>query len=96
MDWLFGQNEQLFGSLPDGQLQQIAESLVGVTARTASRNDFRVTFEDGNTINTGFNGTLEEAEAYYLGKYFNPNLGEADRMVKAVKVEQLGDVVVGS
>jgi hypothetical protein len=53
-------------------------------------NSFRVQFEDGNTMYTGFNGTLADAQAYYLGQYFNfgdTDLCPKDRMVKAVLVE---------
>jgi hypothetical protein len=49
-----------------------------------------VTFEDGNTLVTGFNGTLEEARAYYVGKFFNHGDTDShpkDKMVKAIKVE---------
>lgn len=57
-------------------------------------NTFKITFEDGNTITTGMNATLEQAEKYYIGQYFNFGDTEAipyDKMVKAVKVEQLTD-----
>lgn len=53
-------------------------------------NHYKVTFEDGNHLTTGFNGTLQDAEKYYVGQSFqfgdteeNPN----DLMIKAVKVE---------
>lgn len=51
----------------------------------------KVTYEDGNVTRTGFNGTLEEARAYFVGKAFNfgdTDFGVPDRMVKAVKVEE--------
>ena len=53
---------------------------------------FRVTFADGNTITTGFNGTLADALAYYIGKSFN--FGDTDscpkdRMVKAIYVQEI-------
>ena len=45
-----------------------------------------VFFENGNSFVTGFNGTIQDAEKYYVGVYFN--LGNADRdiMTKGVKV----------
>jgi hypothetical protein len=57
----------------------------------AERNDFKVTFEDGNSLTTGFNGTLAEAKAYYVGKEFNHgDVDGKDKMVKGVSVEQIG------
>ena len=55
-------------------------------------NTFRITFEDGNTITTGFNGSLSDALAYYIGKAFNfgdTDSHPADRMVKAISVVEL-------
>lgn len=58
----------------------------------------RITFEDGNTVDTGINLTLEEARDYYLGKdrkgrVFNLGSGadgaEEDNMAKAVSVEEI-------
>lgn len=51
-----------------------------------------VTYEDGNVTTTGFQGTLEEARTYFVGKPFNfgdTDFGVPDRKVKAVKVEQI-------
>jgi len=48
-----------------------------------------VTFENGNTIRTGINATLDEARRYYIGQAFE--LDEERPMVKAVKVEELVD-----
>lgn len=49
---------------------------------------FRIGFENGDTLETGFNGTLEEAKAYYLGRVFN--LGAVDDdMQRCNSVEQL-------
>ena len=45
----------------------------------------KVTFENGNTLTTGINGTDEEIKAYYLNKYFNLGCVEDD-MQKAVEV----------
>jgi hypothetical protein len=33
-------------------------------------NFFLVSFNDGNSIKTGFNGTLEDAKKYYLNQSF--------------------------
>jgi hypothetical protein len=63
-------------------------------AKQAGLNSFKITFEDGNTITTDFNGTLEEAEAYYLNNYFNfgdTDENPQDNLQKGVSVEQLGD-----
>lgn len=46
-------------------------------------------FDDGDEITTRFNGSKEEAEAYYLGTTFNLGTG-TDRLVKCVKVEVIG------
>lgn len=49
---------------------------------------FRIGFENGDSLETGFNGTLEEAKAYYLGCVFN--LGAVDDdMQRCNSVEQL-------
>lgn len=52
----------------------------------------RVTFEDGNTIDTGINATLDEARAYYIGQKFQ--FGDTDecprdKLVKAIAVDLL-------
>jgi len=58
----------------------------------STMNQFKITFEDGNIIYTGFNGKIADATAYYIDRYFNfgdteenPN----DKMVKCVSVEQI-------
>jgi hypothetical protein len=53
---------------------------------------YKITFEDGNTIRTGFNGNFHEADMYYRNQVFN--FGDTDecphdKLVKAVKVEEL-------
>ena len=51
-----------------------------------------ITYEDGSTISTNINGTIEEARAYYIGQAFNFGDTEehpADRMVKAVAVDEV-------
>lgn len=37
---------------------------------------FKIGFENGDSFETGFNGTLDEARRYYLGRVFN--LGTVD------------------
>lgn len=49
----------------------------------------KAVFDDGDEITTRFNGSKEEAEAYYLGATFNLGTG-TDRLVKCVKVEVIG------
>jgi hypothetical protein len=51
-----------------------------------TRNTLKVTYENKDIITTSFNGTKEEAENYYLNKYFNLGAVE-DNMQKCVKVE---------
>lgn len=48
----------------------------------------RAEFENGDCIFTGFNGTREEAESYYLGKKFNIG-SAADNLQKCVAIEFL-------
>ena len=48
----------------------------------------RVTFENGNSINTKINGTTETIINYYVGKIFNIGIDEDD-LQRAVKVEFL-------
>ena len=73
-------------------LTQLQEHWKQGGTRKASANSFQILFENGNSIKTQFNGTLEEAQAYYVGKKFNFGDTQAhpkDKMVKAVRVEQL-------
>jgi len=52
----------------------------------------RVTFEDGNTIETNINGTDEAIRRYYIGQEFQFGDTEEhpkDKLVKAVDVEFL-------
>lgn len=49
-------------------------------------NTFRVNFDDGDHLVTGFRGTLEEAQAYYVGKSFEKR---DETMHKGVSVEQI-------
>src|SRR5271157_1999484 len=62
------------------------------TKKTAM-NTFKVTFEDGNSLTTGFNGTLQDAEAYYLNNDFqfgDTDEHPGDKLVRGVKVEEVG------
>lgn len=55
---------------------------------------FRIGFENGDSLKTGFNGTLEEAKAYYLGHVFN--LGAVDDdMQRCNSVEQFPTLEMG-
>jgi hypothetical protein len=50
----------------------------------------RVTFENGDSLITGINGTLIGAQEYYLGEIFD--LGpwhKGENLLKAVKVEEV-------
>ena len=52
----------------------------------------KVTFADGNTLTTGINATLEEAQAYYIGQelqFGDTEEHPADRMVRAIAVEEV-------
>ena len=59
---------------------------------TKTKKFYKVIFEDGNYLISGFNGTLEDAVKYYVGIAFQfgdteecPN----DKMIKAVRVEEV-------
>ena len=48
----------------------------------------KITFSNGDIINTSINGTADEIKKYYLGRFFN--LGSVgDNMQKATKCEIL-------
>lgn len=49
---------------------------------------FRIGFENGDSFETGFNGTLKEAKGYYLGRVFNLGVVDDD-MQRCNSVEQL-------
>lgn len=51
------------------------------------RRSIRVTFANGDTMDTEINGTVKSINEYYVGKTFNVGLGPNDNMQKAVKVE---------
>jgi hypothetical protein len=53
---------------------------------------YKITFSDGNTITTGFNGTSAEAKEYYTKNSFQ--FGDTDErpydvLLKGVKVEMI-------
>lgn len=48
----------------------------------------KVTFANGDIITTSINGTFEEANEYYLGKWFNLGPVE-DNMQKAISIEEI-------
>jgi hypothetical protein len=48
---------------------------------------FKITFDTGQIIKTGFNGDLITASKYYLNNKFE--LDEEKPMAKAVKVEEI-------
>ncbi|HWY33190.1 MAG TPA: hypothetical protein VNX68_01005 [Nitrosopumilaceae archaeon] len=51
---------------------------------------FKVIFEDGNYLETGFNGSLEDVKAYYVGHRFNfGDIDGPDMMIKAVEVIEM-------
>ena len=67
---------------------------------TPLRHQVKVTFDDGNTVITGINGTEDEVRDYYaLGKIFNiagPDLtgdGPSDNMVKVTDLEFLESAI---
>lgn len=46
----------------------------------------KVNFENGDSLKTGINATLEEAKAYYIGRVFNLGV-EDDVLTKGVSVD---------
>lgn len=50
-------------------------------------NAYKITFSDGSTIDISFCGTLADAEAYYVDKWFDIGNGENYNMQKGVKVD---------
>ena len=45
--------------------------------------------KEGNSLITGFNGTLEEAKRYYIGRVFNLGNSSKDLMATGVEVVEL-------
>ena len=59
----------------------------------------RVTFADGNYLETSINATIEEARRYYVGQYFQFGDTEEcprDNLVKAIACEPLADVLAAT
>lgn len=48
---------------------------------------FKITFANGNSIKTFFNGALDDAKNYYLGHYFE--LDENKPSVIVISVEEI-------
>lgn len=53
---------------------------------TSRRRVVKVTFSDGNTVNTDINGTKKEIEDHYIGKEFNFGV-DGDVLATGVSVE---------
>lgn len=54
-----------------------------------NRISVKVTFEDGNFLQTEINGTFEDAKKYYLNNVFNIGNGGEDYSVKCINVEEI-------
>lgn len=63
--------------------------------KDSKKRSIKVTFDNGDTINTEINGTEETIKKYYIGKTFNLGTDEDEKKTKAVKVEFLGEVNEG-
>ena len=82
------------GSLQVGAYEAPIDLVASEMQKLGGLNTFKITFEDGNTITTDFNGSLEDAEAYYLNNYFNfgdTDEHPTDNLQKGVSVEQVGE-----
>jgi hypothetical protein len=51
----------------------------------------KCTYENGDTIITGINGTKDQANEYFLNRVFNIGSGENDNLQKCIAVEFLED-----
>ena len=51
--------------------------------------EFKVWFANGDTLQTGFNGNLRDAESYYLTRWFNIGNGELDNIQKVIMVREV-------
>jgi hypothetical protein len=60
-----------------------------LNAATRQRRNVRVTFANGDTLQTAVSGTQAEVIAYYLDNEFNLGTGGRDDMQKAIDVEFL-------
>lgn len=50
---------------------------------------YKVFFDNGDWLTTGFNGNIEDANRYYLNNWFNLGQGENDLMAKAINVIEI-------
>ena len=62
-------------------------------AQPAKPIDVKVTFDNGNSLTTRFNGTKDQATAYYVGNQFNLGSGGRDVMTKGKAIEVLTESV---
>jgi len=62
-----------------------------ILKESSTRNSFKITYDDANTVSTDFNGTLEDAKNYWkVGQKFNLGDGKGgDKMAKVKSVEQI-------
>lgn len=63
---------------------------IDIVKRMNNRINLKITLTDGNSWVTGFNGTLDEAHAYFMGRRFeamNPYTGEEYMQEPVSKVE---------
>lgn len=60
-----------------------------IQEKTKQKHFFEITFSNGNKIQTGFNGTLEEAKEYYLNNEFNLGNASKDVLVKAINITEI-------
>lgn len=58
------------------------------TTKPRERHVVKVIFANGNSMNTWFNGTVEEIKDFYIGNIFNLGVVEDD-LQKAIDVEFL-------
>jgi hypothetical protein len=54
-----------------------------------SRIAVRCYYQNGKTISTEINGTIEDARKYFLNKMINIGSGEKDNMQKCIRVEEI-------
>ena len=52
-------------------------------------NHYKIYFSNGDNLSTGFNGTINQAEEYYVGNEFNLGNGDNDVITKGIKVEEV-------
>jgi hypothetical protein len=57
-------------------------------------NTVKVETEEGNSWETGFNGTASEARDYFVGRVFNVGRGPDDYFEKVVKITWTGKIKI--